>query len=119
MIAINGNSMELIIDEPICLPSLSKSHYHYHESSGYSSKEAEYNSSPENRLHSSILPFRSNEKSFDSERRRQRLGMSTTASVSNVGSLTIDELSSEQMKPIQQRTVSIDLSVIQSRQLVK
>ena len=113
MTRINGDSMELIIDEPIRPPSLSKSHYHYHESSGYSSKEAEYNSSPENRLHASISPLRSNEKPLESERRRQRPGMSTAASASNVASLTIDDLSSDQMKPIQ-CTVSIDPSVSQS-----
>ena len=91
MSAANDASMDLIVKKPHCLPSAFQSHYH--ESSGYSSKEAEC-SSPENRAddrtHLRVPSLAS--KSVDIHRRRHRTPTSTM-SVSNVASLTIDESS--------------------------
>ena len=103
MSAANDASMDLIVEKPKCLPSAFQ--LHYHESSGYSSKEAEC-SSPENRTHLSHGHDQSRlhlpsvgSKSVDIHRRRHRTPASTM-SVSNVGSLTIDE-SSSQTNPIE------------------
>jgi hypothetical protein len=101
MITSNDDVMELKIDESISPLSLLKSHHH-HESSGYSSKEAEC-SSPENkthiqhRQHETKLRINTNNNNnnnsnrpADIHRRRHRLPTSSTT-VSNNGSLTIDE----------------------------
>ncbi len=101
MITSNDDVMELKIDESISPLSLLKSHHH-HESSGYSSKEAEC-SSPENkthiqhRQHETKLKINTNNnnnnnsnRTADIHRRRHRLPTSSPT-VSNNGSLTIDE----------------------------
>jgi hypothetical protein len=88
MITSTNGSMELIIAEPVFLPSLLKSHHYYHESSGYSSKEAEC-SSPENKIHDVKLRIHRN-KPVDIHRRRPRISPSTTP-MSNTNSLTINE----------------------------
>ncbi|CAF2410490.1 unnamed protein product [Rotaria sp. Silwood2] len=90
MINSIDDSMELIIAEPLSLPSLLESHHYYHESSGYSSKEAEC-SSPENKTDEVKLRIHSN-RPVDIHRRRQKISTSTVPTiVSNTGSLTIDE----------------------------
>ncbi|CAF4419168.1 unnamed protein product, partial [Rotaria magnacalcarata] len=48
MINTTDESMELMIAEPLALPSSLKSHNYFQESSGYSSKEADC-SSPKNK----------------------------------------------------------------------
>jgi hypothetical protein len=101
MITSNNDVMELKIDEPMSSPSLLKSHHH-HESSGYSSKEAEC-SSPENKTHIQHRHYENklritannnnnnnSNRTADIHRRRHRLPTSSTT-VSNSGSLTIDE----------------------------
>jgi hypothetical protein len=85
MITSTSGSMELFIGEPILLPSLLKSHHYYHESSGYSSKEAEY-SSPENKIQDVKLRLHRN-KPIDTHRRRPKI----STSISNTNSLTINE----------------------------
>jgi hypothetical protein len=99
MITSNDDVMELKIDEPISPSLLPKSHHH-HESSGYSSKEAEC-SSPENKTHIQHrhyetklkIPANNNNsnKTADIHRRRHKLPTSSSSTVSNSGSLTIDE----------------------------
>ncbi|CAF0883637.1 unnamed protein product [Rotaria sp. Silwood1] len=90
MINSTDDSMDLIITEPRSLPCLLKSHHYYHESSGYSSKEAEC-SSPENKTHDVKLRIHSN-RPVDIHRRRHKISASTIPTiVSNTGSLTIDE----------------------------
>jgi hypothetical protein len=102
MITSNDDVMELKIDEPISPSSLLKSHHHHHESSGYSSKEAEC-SSPENKTHTQhrhhetklrITANNNNNnnsnRTADIHRRRHKLPTSSLT-VSNSGSLTIDE----------------------------
>jgi hypothetical protein len=84
MITSTDDLMELVINESIILPS------HYHESSGYSSKEAEC-SSPENQTHLQHhevklrMPTITNH--IDIQRRRPRI----PTLISNVASLNIDE----------------------------
>jgi hypothetical protein len=100
MTTINDGSIAMIVDEPVCLPSLFKCRYHYPESSGYSSKEADC-SSPEHRVYhanrcsgrklrvsSAII------KPEDYNHRPTRTSMLTT-SMSNMNSLTIDESPSQ------------------------
>jgi hypothetical protein len=103
MITSNDDVMELKIDEPIPTSSLLKSEHHQHESSGYSSKEAEC-SSPENKTHiqhrhhetkSRITANNNNNnnnshRTADIHRRRHKLPTSS-ATVAQSGSLTIDE----------------------------
>jgi hypothetical protein len=106
MITSNDDVMELKIEESILPSTLLKSHHHHHESSGYSSKEAEC-SSPENkthiqhRHHENKLRITANNnnnnnsnRTADIHRRRHKLPTSSTT-VSNSGSLTIDESSTE------------------------
>jgi len=102
MITSNDDVMELKIDEPISPSSLLKSHHH-HESSGYSSKEAEC-SSPENKTHIQHRHYENklritannnnnnnnSNRTADIHRRRHKLPTSSPT-VSNNGSLTIDE----------------------------
>ncbi len=110
MITSNDDVMELKIDEPISPSSLLKSPHHHHESSGYSSKEAEC-SSPENKTH---IPHRHHElksrvatnnnntnnnnnnshRTADIHRRRHKLPTSS-ATIVHSGSLTIDESATE------------------------
>jgi hypothetical protein len=106
MITSNDDVMELKIEESILPSTLLKSHHHHHESSGYSSKEAEC-SSPENkthiqhRHHENKLRITANNnnnnnsnRTADIHRRRHKLPTPSTT-VSNSGSLTIDESSTE------------------------
>ncbi|CAF0883974.1 unnamed protein product [Rotaria sordida] len=87
MINSTDDSMELIIAEPLSLPSLLKSLNYYHESSGYSSKEAECSGS-ENKIHDVKLRTHTN-RPVDIHRRRHKI--STPTIMSNTDSLTIDE----------------------------
>jgi hypothetical protein len=102
MITSNDDVIKLKIDESISPSSLLKSHHHHHESSGYSSKEAEC-SSPENKTH---IPHRHHDtklrittsnnnnnshRTADIHRRRHKLPASSSPTISNSGSLTIDE----------------------------
>lgn len=88
MINSVDGSMALIISEPLSLPPLLKSHNYYHESSGYSSKEAEC-SSPENKTGEVKLRSHIN-RPAEITRRRNKISTSSTMS-NNTGSLTIDE----------------------------
>lgn len=105
MITSNDEVTELKIDESVSPSSSSfvKSHHQYHESSGYSSKEAEC-SSPENKTHLQhrhyetklrITANNSNNnnnshRTADTQRRRHKPPTSSPT-VSRSGSLTIDE----------------------------
>ena len=111
MILVSDEPMELIVDTKIDVASSYKSPYAHRESSGYSSKDPEC-SSPENRadfLHryqETTRPLSSTmSKSIDIDRRRHRILVST-ASVSNIASLTMDE-SSLQTNPIECNSVRI------------
>ena len=118
MINSNDGAMELKIDESISLPSSLKSHQHYHESSGYSSKEAEC-SSPENKAHgqhrnhesrSRIASNNNNnhgQKPADIHRRRHKLPTSSFA-ISGCDFPSIDETSSDLTK--MEKTVSNEWS---------
>lgn len=94
--------MELKIDEPISSSALLKSHHNYHESSGYSSKDAEC-SSPENKSHSQhryhetklrITGNNNNNnnshRTADTHRRRHKLPASPTTTL-NSGSMIVDD----------------------------
>ncbi|CAF3420018.1 unnamed protein product [Rotaria socialis] len=87
MINTADASMELMIAEPLAPPSSLKSHNYYHESSGYSSKEADC-SSPENKTQEVKLRTLTN-RPVEIARRRQKI--STPSIVSNTSSLTINE----------------------------
>ena len=119
MITSNDDAMELKIDEPVSPSSLFKSQHH-HESSGYSSKEAEC-SSPENKTH---LQHRSHEtksrittsnnnnnnnvhRTADIHRRRHKPPTSSTI-VSHSGSLTTDQPIAEPSSSEQTVRISSD-----------
>ncbi len=86
MVTSTNSSMELIIAEPLFLPSLVKSHHYYHESSGYSSKEAECNS-PKNKIHEVKLRIHNN-RLVDMHHQSTPISTST---ISKTDSSTVDE----------------------------